>query len=111
MQDVDYTNLNTLLAYLAGPAGALAWFLIVSNFIRNWRETGGLVTWPFWGVQALVLGLSLSVPIAALAAVQNLPEATFQALQPYWALIAVVSFAYVVQQFNYLFAKSKREEG
>lgn len=111
MNEIDYATLNTVLVYLSGPAGAVAWFVLVSNFVRNLREGGGMAKWPFWAVQVLMLVVSLAVPLSALVIVQNVPPDVIAGLQPYWALIAVVSVAYLYQQWHYLVTKPGKETG
>src|SRR3990167_8191319 len=35
MEGIDFTNLNAVLNWLAGAAGAAAWMIFLSNLVRN----------------------------------------------------------------------------
>ena len=82
----EYQNLQELLVYLSGPIGAVAWFILVSSFVRNLREKGYMEKWASWLVQLV-------------------PPEVIITLQPWWALVASVSFAYLVQQGYYVITK------
>lgn len=111
MPEVNYQDLNAVLTYLAGPLGAVAWFIFVSGFIRNLREKGAFTSWQPWFMQLFVLAVSMAVPFGALAIVQNVPPAIIEGLQPWWAMLAAISIAYLVQQGYYLASKPGKDKG
>jgi len=95
---MDYKDLNTFLAWLAGPVGALACFVYVSNLIRGLQDDGKLTKLSPWQVQLLVMGISLVVPIGALIIVTVLPPETIAQAQSVYAIVATLAVAYLGQQ-------------
>ncbi len=102
---MNYQNLNELLAWLAGPVGALACFVYVSNLIRGLRDDGKLLKLSPWQVQLLVMGVSLVIPIGALVVVTVLPPETIAQAQSIYAIVATIAVAYLGQQGWYKISK------
>lgn len=96
--NINYTDLNELLAWLAGPVGALAWFVYVSNLVRGLCDDGKLSTLAPWRIQLLVMGISLIVPIGALIVVTVLPAETIAQAQGVYSIVAAIAVAYLGQQ-------------
>lgn len=111
MNEVNYLNFVAFLSWLAGPAGSVAWFVAVSSFVRNLREQGGLANWTFWQVQLAVAAVSFLPPFGALALVRYVPLENLEAVQPWWALVAALAVAYLVQQGYYLATKPGKDKG
>lgn len=103
---MDYQNLNELLAWLAGPVGALACFVYVSNLMRGLQDDGKLTKLSPWQVQLLVMGLSLVIPLGALVVVTVLPPETIAQAQSVYAIIATIAVAYLGQQGWYKITKN-----
>ena len=108
---MDYKDLNTFLAWLAGPVGALACFVYVSNLIRGLQDDGKLTKLSPWQVQLLVMGISLVVPIGALVIVTVLPPETIAQAQSVYAIIATIAVAYLGQQGWYRLTKEDGTTG
>lgn len=94
---MNIPTLVVLLASLAGPVGTLACLAFFSDLLRNIREQGGLANWQPWHVQLLTAGVSLVVPLIALAINTFVPAATLTTLEPLWAIIGTWAVAYLGQ--------------
>lgn len=108
---MNYQNLSELLAYLAGPVGALAWALYVSNLVRNLRDDGKLAKLSSAAIQGIVLAISAGVPLVSYAILQFVPAAELAKFQDVWAILATVGMSYLVQQGWYKLTKSDGSAG
>lgn len=123
VNNTDYTQLTSVLAWLAGPAGMLAWLIAWSNFLKSVRENepeelSALGQWlrayldkganntPA-AVQFLHLVGSLIVPALAALVTSLVPAEFILSLQPTYAWLAMFYLAYVGSQVWYEFTKAK----
>lgn len=93
--EVDLTNLNAVLAWLAGPVGAVAWAAFWSDLFRSLGASGfaGLDKLTPLGKQLVyALGTAL-VPTAAYIVLSVVPTDVIAALAPHYAFAASVLLA------------------
>lgn len=105
----DILSLPALLTWLAG-SGVASWMLIWSNFIRNLKTesiTPDQILYKFsqWvkklspaGLQALVIGGSFGLPVAAALILNFVPAEAIAAAAPIWQWAATLFTAFVGQQ-------------
>lgn len=98
---VDYQNVFEVLEWLSGPVGAVAWFIFVSNLVRNAREDDALKNWTSWQVQHFVAGVSLVVPVGAILVNTYVSPDVLAGIQEYYAAISAIAIAYLGQQAWY----------
>lgn len=108
---MNYQNLSELLSYLAGPVGALACAVYVSNLVRNLKEAGKLAKLSSAALQAIVLAASAGIPLIAYAIVQYVPAEEIAKLQDVWAILATVGVSYLVQQGYFQLTKNSSAVG
>jgi hypothetical protein len=99
------------LTKMAGPAGAVAWMVLLSNAIRNYRSgdlelmtpadqemARWLRTFSLLQIQFLMIVLSGLVPTAAALVLWLVPRETLLALQPTFAFCSMLFMAFLGQQ-------------
>lgn len=120
MSEIDPTQLMVVLAWLAGPAGALAWMVFLSNMIRNWRSgdvsqmdpySSGVAGWirrltPVQ-LQTLVTLLAFAVPSIAAGILKLVPPERLAAAQEVYSFIAMLFILYLGQQIWFQITKEK----
>lgn len=120
MNEIDFTQLVVVLAWLAGPAGMTAWMVFLSNAIRNLREgdqaqmdeySKGIAGWirsltPL-ALQTLVTGLAFGVPIVAGLILNAIPAEALAAVQSTYSFIATLFIIYLGQQVWFQVTKPK----
>jgi hypothetical protein len=117
---MDFTQLTAVLVWLAGPSGAAAWMVFLSNAVRNLREgdpnnmdeyqkgLAGLVrNMTPLALQTVVTVLAIGVPIAAAGVLAVIPAETLAAIQGTYSFIATLFIVYLAQQVWFQITKPK----
>lgn len=121
LENIDFTNLKTLLEWLAGPVGMAWWMMFASDLIRNLRYDAHsptdeplaykLSTWlnarKPGTLQVLVTVFSLVPPTLAYIALGLLTEETYLLLQPYFSYVALAFSTLLAQKVWYNATKPK----
>lgn len=122
MSQVDYNKLADILAWLAGPAGMVAWVMYWSQFLKNVRDNepdslswvGRLLrTYLDKGpkspgaVQLLHLIVAFIVPVTARLITSFAPADILLSLQPVYAFLAMFYLAYTASQVWYQATKTQ----
>lgn len=120
MTEIDFTQLMVLLAWLAGPAGAMAWMVFLSNMVRNWRTgdvsqmdpySSGVAGWirrlTSVQLQTLVTVMAFAVPSIAAGILKLVPADKLAAAQEYWSFFAMLFLLYLGQQIWFQITKEK----
>jgi hypothetical protein len=118
--EIDFTQLMVTLAFLAGPAGAAAWMVFLSNAIRNLREIDPNETNPYkkglagliqqmspFALQTFVTVLSLGVPALATVILAVVPVEVLEQLQAFYGPAAALFIIYLGQQIWFQVTKGK----
>lgn len=107
-------NLLEMLPFLASAAGISAWMLIVSNTVRNWRESpddqSPIAIWirglTSFALTLLVFAVDVSVPLAAYVVLNTVPVEVLESLQPHFAFAFILITAFLAQQGWFQVTKS-----
>jgi hypothetical protein len=119
-----YTNLYELLLQLAGPIGAAAWMVMLSDAIRNMRNADLNGIPPIDGeiakrvraltplqLQTLVVLLALGVPSLAALILAFVPAEMIEQAQPTFAFLSMLLVVYLGQRVWYQITKPSRNLG
>jgi hypothetical protein len=94
----DLTDLQQTLAFLAGPAGVVAWYIFVSDTLRNWTAAGKFDKFSPLGLSLLNIGISFGTPSIAFVLINVFSEAEIATVQPIYSFVATLLLSYLAQQ-------------
>lgn len=90
--EIDFTNLQEVIAYLAGPAGLLAMGIVISDLLRNlkvdwWVKLEGVYR------TIIMVGVYVLAAVAVFAVQEFVPAEFIAKIAPYYAKLVMIYFA------------------